>query len=220
MELITNGYDGDKKFIKSMGPKKYGLYKLTRYSEWERRVNLQERFNNELNFHNNCYQQTINTKYSYLFSLKRAEHSEMVVGYLVYKQHIIPYTEAMGLHTIYSVLSNDARFEFAGDKHDLNYKHLICFLISVGLLFPKDETGELLFEVVSIFNGCYSSSNLIEYTKLTHLITGKTTHYGDNPYGFDFTDITEFNVNNVIKPTSQQQNKIILKSQTIKDALR
>tara|TARA_R110000851_G_scaffold136390_1_gene271999 strand:+ start:204 stop:848 length:645 start_codon:yes stop_codon:yes gene_type:complete len=214
--MNENNYNGEKTFIKNMNPKKYGIYKMTRYSELERRINLKERFETELDFHNNCYEQIINTKYSNIISLNRNDHTEMVVGYLIYNDNIIPYTETMALHTIYNVLKNDEQFKFAGEQDDMNYQYLICFLTSVGVLFPKDKNGNLLFEVISLFNGCCSNKYLIEYTKLTHFITGKTTHYGTTSYDFDYAD---FNTINVIKPTSPQ-NKIILKTKTIKEALR
>mgnify|MGYP003630579686 CR=1 FL=1 len=186
---VNNATDGyNKTFIRSM----------TKYNKRQEKANLKKICVGALRDYNNHFKYAIVNAYQNIIELDDEnrwnamppKYKEMVVGYLIYNNNIIPYTEASSITTIHNVLLNDVRFNFAGSDDDLNFQYIISFLASVGVVVPRDDNGEPLFEVVSLFNGSTSKEDIESYTSLTHFI-----HYRGHPsgmyrnienYGFDF----------------------------------
>ena len=170
---------------------------MTEYNKPPRKYNLKKICIDSLRDYNNHFKYDIVNTYRTIIELDDEnrwnaippKYKEMVVGYLIYDNNIIPYTEASAIPTIHNVLLNDVRFDFVGDD-DLNFQYIICFLASVGVVVPRDENGEQLFEVISLFNGSNSKEDIETYTSLTHFIQYRTTPsgmYGNiENYGFDF----------------------------------
>jgi len=150
---------------------------------------------NAVRQYNNSYKHNIVKAYSRyverdtedIWDAQPPAYNEMVVGYLQYNDSIIPYTESSTIETIRSVLLNDSQFEFAGPPDDLNFQYVVSFLISVGFLKPRDEFGNLLFNVVSLFSGNNTKDDIKTYVELTQFIQYRyKKHYN---FAFDPTSI-------------------------------
>ena len=187
------------------GDKKTYIYNMMKNKERKRNVNIKKNCVSALREYNNNYKCDIVNSYRNIVELDDENrwnempphYYEMVVGYLIYNNNIIPYTEASSITTIHNVLLNDVRFKFVGDDNDLNFQYIICFLTSVGVIEPRDENNELLFKVVSLFNGADTKCDIETYTSLTHFIQHRSNpsgKYGKTEnYGFDF------NIDNIIR---------------------
>ena len=195
MDIFNNNCDDKKTFI----------YNMMKYKDRKRSVKMKAECVNALREYNNNYKCEIVNSYRNIIELDDdnrwnelpPRYYEMVVGYLIYNNNIIPYTEASSIATIHKVLLNDVRFNFVGDVDDLNFQHIICFLTSVGVVEPRDENGDLLFKVVSLFNGADTQDDIETYTSLTHFIQHRSNpsgKYGKTEnYGFDF------NIDNIVR---------------------
>ena len=112
---------------------------MMKYKEQKRSAFLKRKCVSALREYNNNYKCEIVNSYRNIVELDDENrwnempphYYEMVVGYLIYNNNIIPYTEASSITTIHNVLLNDVRFNFVGDDGDLNFQHIICFLTSV-----------------------------------------------------------------------------------------
>jgi hypothetical protein len=211
MEIFNNNNKCDDK--------KTFIYNMTKYNKRRDKINLKKICVDALREYNNYYKYDIVNTYRNIIELDDdnrwntmpPKYNEMVVGYLIYNNNIIPYTEASSIATIHNVLLNDVRFKFVGDDDDLNYQYIICFLTSVGIVKPRDINGDLLFDVVSLFNGADTKNDIETYTSLTHFIQHRTTPIGKygkiENYGFDF------NTDNIIRKDDYRlynQNRIKL----------
>ncbi len=206
MEIFNNINDDKKTF----------LYNMSKYRHYKQSINFKKRCVDALREYNNNYKYDIVNTYRNIierdddnrWNAMTPHYYEMVVGYLIHNNNIIPYTEASSITTIHNVLLNDVRFwgfcppttngvEFMGDENDLDFQYIICFLTSVGVLEPRDENGNLLFKVVSLFNGASTKQDIETYTCLTHFIQHRNNPFGKyaktENYGFDF------NINNIIR---------------------
>jgi len=165
----------------------------------------------EVREYNNTYKQKIYLTYRNYFEELDAmfygddpRYNEIVIGCVEYNGLIIPYTEDTSIETIHTILSNDDRFEFAGDKNDLNFQYLFCFLSLVNFVKPRDTNGNEIFKNKSIFYG-YSSQKDIEYLlDLTMVIFKRYKH---EQIQFDFDRA-------IIKPITMtaQRQKLTIKS--------
>tara|TARA_R110002020_G_scaffold394663_2_gene604646 strand:- start:458 stop:1165 length:708 start_codon:yes stop_codon:yes gene_type:complete len=188
MEIINNSPKDKKTFI----------YNMTKYRHYNGSINLKKKCVNALREYNTNYKYDIVNTYRNIIEWDDAnrwnamppQYYEMVVGYIIHNKNIIPYTEASSIATIHNVLLNDVRFEFMGDDNDLNFQYIICFLASVGIVKPRDKSGELLFQIVSLFNGANTNDDIETYTSLTHFIQYRNNPFGKygktENYGFDF----------------------------------
>mgnify|MGYP003143364945 CR=1 FL=1 len=178
--------------------KKTFIYNMMKYKEQKRSAFLKRKCVSALREYNNNYKCEIVNSYRNIVELDDENrwnempphYYEMVVGYLIYNNNIIPYTEASSITTIHNVLLNDVRFNFVGDDNDLNFQYIICFLTSVGVVEPRDENDNLIFKVVSLFNGADTKEDIETYTSLTHFIQHRSNPSGiygkTENYGFDF----------------------------------
>jgi hypothetical protein len=213
MEVFDNKYNNKKSFI----------YNMTKYKDHTEKYNVKKKCINALREYNKSYKYEIVNNYRCVVEIDHEnrwnamppKYYEMVVGYLIHNNNIIPYTEASSIATIHNVLLNDVRFNFVGDKDDLDFQYVICFLTSVGVVVPRDDNGEPLFEVVSLFNGATKRDDIEAFASLTHFIQHRSTPCGkygntDN-YGFDF------NLDNIIRKDdyrlyNENRIKLTLKS--------
>ena len=204
------------------------IYSMTKYNKRPRKVNLKKICVDALRDYNNYYKYDIVNTYRTIIELDDEnrwnamppKYAEMVVGYLIYNNNIIPYTEASSITTIHNVLLNDVRFNFVGDDDDLNFQHIICFLTSVGIVKPSDENGEPLFEVVSMFNGSNTKEDIETYTCLTHFIQYRTTPSGI--YGSAENYCFDFKTDNIIRkdePRDYNANRIKLTLKLVGEVL-
>ena len=197
MEIFNNNNDDKKTFI----------YNMTKYKDYKRSINIKKECVDALREYNNNYKYDIVNSYRNAIELDDdnkwnaipPHYYEMVVGYLIHNNNIIPYTEASSIETIHKVLLNDVRFKFMGDADDLDFQYIFCFLTSVGVVKPKDKNGDLLFDVVSLFNGANTRDDIETYVGLTHFIQYR---YNTYDYGFDF------NIKDIVrKDDFRQYNK-------------
>jgi len=207
--------------------KKTFICSMTKYNKREQNINLKKICIDALRDYNNRFKYVIVNAYQNIIELDDEnrwnamppKYKEMVVGYLIYNNNIIPYTEASSITTIHNVLLNDMRFDFVGDD-DLNFQYIISFLASVGVVVPRDENGEPLFEVISLFNGSTSKQDIETYTSLTHFIQYRghpSGMYGNiKNYGFDFeTD----NIIRKDQPRDYNANRIKLTLKLVGEVL-
>tara|TARA_R110002012_G_scaffold313419_2_gene525011 strand:- start:6113 stop:6814 length:702 start_codon:yes stop_codon:yes gene_type:complete len=185
--------------------KKTYLYNMSKYRHYKQSINFKKRCVDALREYNNNYKYDIVNTYRNIierddynrWNAMTPHYYEMVVGYLIHNNNIIPYTEASSITTIHNVLLNDVRFEFMGDKNDLDFQYIFCFLTSVGVLEPRDENGDLLFKVVSLFNGASTKEDIETYTCLTHFIQHRNNPFGK--YSTNENYCFDFNINNIIR---------------------
>ena len=172
---------------------------------------IKKRCVNEVREYNNTYKNRIVLTYINYLDMndecwcgELPHYKDIVIGYIKYKNTIIPYTEETSIETFHTLLINDDRFEFCGDKNDLNFQFLFSFLTSVGFLQPRDENGNKLFEVVSIFSGANKPKDINVFMDLTQVIQKRYKH--ENKH-------FEFHREN-IKPitTTASRKKLTLKS--------
>lgn len=192
-------------FTKDNLDKKTFIYNMTKYKDRKRSVNLKNKCVDALREYNNNYKCDIVNTYRNIierdddnrWNEMTPHYYEMVIGYLIYDNNIIPYTEASSITTIHNVLLNDIRFDFVGDVNDLNFQHIICFLASVGVVEPRDANGDLIFRVVSLFNGATTKADIETYTCLTHFIQHRNNPYGK--YGKAENYAFNFNTDNIVR---------------------
>jgi len=215
MEIFNNNNVDKKTFI----------YNMTKYKDYKRSINIKKECVDALRDYNNNYKCDIVKSYrnyieyddDNIWNAQPPHYNEMVVGYLIYNNNIIPYTEASSIETIHKVLLNDVRFKFMGYADDLNFQYTICFLISVGFLQPRDKNGDLLFDVVSLFNGDNTRTDIREFVELTHFIQYRNKAH----YNFDFKtdniirkdDFRQYNKNRV-KLTLKIVNEVLANKHT------
>ena len=192
MEVFDNKYNNKKSFI----------YNMTKYKDHTEKYNVKKKCINALREYNKSYKYEIVNNYRCVVEIDHEnrwnamppKYYEMVVGYLIHNNNIIPYTEASSIATIHNVLLNDVRFN---------------------VVVPRDDNGEPLFEVVSLFNGATKRDDIEAFASLTHFIQHRSTPCGkygntDN-YGFDF------NLDNIIRKDdyrlyNENRIKLTLKS--------
>ena len=207
-------------FKKTADDKKTFIYNMTKYKDYKQSINVKKECVDTLRDYNNNYKCDIVKSYrNYIeyddddiWNAQPPHYNEMVVGYLIHNNNIIPYTEASSIETIHNVLLNDVRFKFMGDDDDLNFQYTICFLISVGFLQPRDEYDNLIFDVVSLFNGANTRTDIKKFVELTHFIQHRNkTHYDFN-----------FNIENIVRKDDfrlYNKNRIKLTLKLVNDVL-
>ena len=104
------------------------------------------------------------------------QYKDVVIGYVKYDNIIIPYTEETSIDTFHYILKNDDKFEFVGADDDLDFQYLFSFLTSVGFLQPRDKHGNKLFDVISIFNGFNTETDIDCFIDLTKFIQKRYIH--------------------------------------------
>jgi len=116
------------------------------------------------------------------------QYKDVVIGYVKYDNMIIPYTEETSIDTFHYILKNDNRFEFVGADDDLDFQYLFSFLTSVGFLQPRDKHGNKLFDVISIFNGFNTQTDIECFIDLTQVIQKRYRHE-DKHFNFNVKNI-------------------------------
>ena len=170
---------------------------------------FKQRIANSVRVHNKDYKLTIITKFDCFmdydsFDFYIPMYEELVVGYVKYKDFIIPFTEAQAVNTILKILTEDDRFTFAGETDDIEYQKLFAFLTSISFLNPKNDMGENVMDVVSIFD--IKQTNYTKYhLEMCVTLTSIMTH--------QYTDTTNIDLTRLkILDTSLPRKKITLAS--------
>tara|TARA_R110000823_G_scaffold280028_3_gene398269 strand:+ start:169 stop:819 length:651 start_codon:yes stop_codon:yes gene_type:complete len=170
---------------------------------------FKDRISSKVRNHNKDYKLTIMTKFDCFmdydsFDFYIPMYEELVVGYVKYKDSIIPFTEAQSVNTILKILTEDNQFKFAGESDDIEYQKLFAFLTSISFLKPKNDMGEDVMEVVSIFDikqTNYTKYHLEMCVTLTSIMTNQ------------YTDTTNIDLTRLkIIDTSLPRKKITLAS--------
>tara|TARA_B100001094_G_C18136647_1_gene775493 strand:- start:741 stop:1505 length:765 start_codon:yes stop_codon:yes gene_type:complete len=100
-------------------------------------------------------------------------YKELIVGYINYKDIIIPYTEPSAVMVINSILDyDDNEYKFCSTRSDL--KNMFALLVLIGIVEPRYENNNnKVFENYSIFNGYNDEESLSTYMNLTRLLHDK-----------------------------------------------
>tara|TARA_B110000285_G_scaffold82047_1_gene94512 strand:+ start:2155 stop:2823 length:669 start_codon:yes stop_codon:yes gene_type:complete len=167
--------------------------------------NMVDKYHDERSLKNRCVDKVrtynknykdniVNTYRNYLdidddnWCAELPQYKDVVIGYIKYRNAIIPYTEETSIDTFHYILKHDDRFEFVGADDDLTFQYLFSFLTSVGFLQPRDIYGNKLFDVVSIFNGFNTETDIECFIDLTQVIQKRYRHE-DKHFNFNSENI-------------------------------
>jgi len=188
-------------FDKNNNNKKKMLINNNMIKKCDEKCSLKKLCVDEVRIYNNNYKNNIVKTYrNYLdvddddWCASLPQYKDVVIGYIKYNNIIIPYTEETSIDTFHYILKNDDKFEFVGADDDLDFQYLFSFLTSVGFLQPRDKNGNKIFDVISIFNGFNTETDIDFFIDLTKFIQKRYIHE-DKHFNFNIDKIKPIMMN-------------------------